>query len=299
MHFSHTSKVIALALSLLPLAAFASTSTQNDKPKSIVFVRQLKDAELFDQLIYPAKVISQVNTVILSETDGIVTKILSPLGQSVIGHQNLMVISHIDPIYQYAPMTILAPVSGVVSSVEVTEGTQVSKGQRLATVMDPKKIRVTLEIPAQDLALIFKGMSGEFKPMGSEQIISVKVRGVSPFVDPATGTASCEVELSSPGKKKVLVSPGLLGQVSFKANQHSGISIPDTALFYKGSETFVRVIEGEKAKHLPVVLGKKQRGYVEILKGLPPNSVLVERSSRYIGDGESVTVEKAPEKVAD
>ena len=286
-----------LAILLLLLIAFitmrphvfASIQTIGEKPKGVVFVRKTESSSIFDQLIYPAKVIPQVNTTILSETDGIVTKILSPLGQSVRNHQSMMMISHTDPIYQYAPMVVISSVNGVVSSMDVTEGTQVVKGQKLASVTDPKKIKISIEVPALDLAYLTRGMVGEFRAMGNDVPIPVKIRGISPFVDPATGTANCEIEIDA--KNKTFLSPGLLGQASFKANQHLGISIPDYALFYKGSDTYVRIVEGDKAKQVPVTLGKKQRGYVEITKGLSANSLLVERASRYVGDGEAVTVQ--------
>jgi multidrug efflux pump subunit AcrA (membrane-fusion protein) len=277
----------------LPTASFASLPSTSEKPKGIVFVHKTEAAPIFDQLIYPAKVIPQVNTVILAETDGIVTKIFAPLGQSVKNRQRMMLISHTDPIYQYAPMAVVASINGVVSSMDVTEGTQVIKGQRLAAVTDPKKIKISIEVPAQDLAFLTRGMLGEFRPMGSTAQVPVKIRGLSPFIDPATGTASCEIEVD--GKDKTLLTPGLLGQASFKANQHEGISIPDYALFYKGSDTYVRVIEGDRAKQVPVVLGRRQRGFVEITKGLAANALLVERASRYVGDGEAVTVETATE----
>ena len=47
---------------------------------------------------------------------------------------------------------------------------------------------------------------------------------------------------------------------------------------------------------MAVTLGTKQRGMVEILSGLTPGLVIVERSSRYIADGEEVAVQN-PEAV--
>jgi multidrug efflux pump subunit AcrA (membrane-fusion protein) len=277
-------------------SAFAAESP------AVVFVDHVKPAELFETLSYPARVIPRFNTTLLAETDGIVSRIYAPLGQRVATRQKVLAITHTDPIYQYAPVYTLSPVSGVVSSMEVTEGTQVTKGQRLGSVTDPSKVRVSVEVPAQDLPYLRKGMPGEFRYAGRDDKVRLRVRGISPFVDPATGTATCELEVV-PGQN-VALAPGVLGQATFKANAHRGISIPDYAVIYRGTDTFVRVIpegsskEGQKAMQLAVKLGRKERGSVEVLSGLKADARLVLRASRYVADGEVVTVQDAGEQVS-
>jgi multidrug efflux pump subunit AcrA (membrane-fusion protein) len=268
------------------IASVAMAATENP---AIVFVGAVKPTELYEVLTYPARVVPKVNTIILAETDGIVSHIFAPLGQRVSRKQKVLSVTHTDPVYQYAPVAMTAPVSGVVSSVDVTEGSQVTKGQKLASVTDPSQVRITVEIPAQDLPSLRRGMEGEFRFSGSDGKVALKVRGISPFVDPATGTASCELELAA---GKTTLAPGILGQVSFKANNHQGISIPDYAVIYRGTDTFVRLVEAGKAKQIPIKLGRKERGNVEIMGGLQANSQLVLRTSRYVADGEAVTVQE-------
>jgi multidrug efflux pump subunit AcrA (membrane-fusion protein) len=289
------------------LAAFTTTFSQAaveaPKPPATVFARTVKAEELFDRLTYPARVTPKISTTILSETDGIVSKIFAPLGQAVRKNQKIMTITHTDPVYQYAPTPIFASVSGVVSSVEVTEGTQVAKGEKLALVTDPTQIRITVEVPAMDLTMLRRGMIGEFKLPNLDQPVSVTIKGISPFVDPATGTATCELDVEKPAKATKAsaaaaaiapsLPPGLIGQVDLKANDRKGISIPEFAVFYKGTEPFVRVIENGKAKQVSVSLGRRSRGNVEVLKGLTDGAKLVERTSRYIMDDEAVKVEES------
>jgi len=287
-------------------ATFASAAVEAPKPPATVFARTVKAEELFDRLTYPARVTPKISTTILSETDGIVSKIFAPLGQAVRKNQKIMTITHTDPVYQYAPTPIFASVSGVVSSVEVTEGTQVAKGEKLALVTDPTQIRITVEVPAMDLAMLRRGMIGEFKLPNLDEPVSVTIKGISPFVDPATGTATCELDVEKPAKVTKAsaaaaatistgpsLPPGLIGQVDLKANDRKGISIPEFAVFYKGTEPFVRVIENGKAKQVSVSLGRRSRGNVEVLKGLSDGAKLVERTSRYIMDDEVVKVEES------
>jgi multidrug efflux pump subunit AcrA (membrane-fusion protein) len=262
----------------------------DDKSKpAIVFTSVVKKSDLFDQLSYPGRVVSKVNTIVLSEADGVISKIFASLGQGVRRRARIVQIEHTDPVFRYAPVTVISPVSGVVSSVEVTEGTQVTKGQRLATITDPAQIRIVAEIPSPDLPLLRAGDSGELRLTADGKPITVRVTGISPFVDPATGTASCELEILDGAKA---LRPGQVGQLSFKASAHQGIEVPDYAVVYKGQATLVRIVEGGKAHQLKVALGRKQKGRIEITDGLRENSVLIERASRFIDDGETVTVQQ-------
>lgn len=260
-------------------------------PPAVVFVRPATLTELYDQLSYPARVVSKVNTSILAESDGVISQIFAPLGKRVSKRERLLMIRHTDPVYQYAPLVVSAPVGGVVSFLEVSEGTQVTRGQKLASITDPKKIRITVEVPASDLSVIRAGLMGDYKSSGSEQSLAVRVHGVSPYVDPASGTASAELELDAQNTGAVL-PPGSLGQVSFKVNQRSGFQVVDSAVIYKGKDTFVRVLDEGKSIQKSVKLGKKFRGNVEILTGLTQNAKIIERSSRYVADGEAVQVEE-------
>jgi multidrug efflux pump subunit AcrA (membrane-fusion protein) len=259
----------------------------------VVTTQTLKKIEVSDGLNYPARMESNVNASIYADADGVVTKIKKSLGQKVKKGNAILTIEHTDPIYQYAPMVMTTPVSGVVSTVKVTEGSRVSKGELVATVTDPEKIRVLIEVAAQDLKSFKPGLQGEFEISGRAKPVAVKVRGVSPFVDPGTGTASAELEIVKSGDKDLLLTPGLVGKVNFKVNRHEAIVIPEYALVYKGNDTFVRIVDGGKAKKVPVKIGTKQRGNVEITEGLKPGDVMIERASGFVSEGEEVKVENA------
>lgn len=256
-----------------------------------VFVRKVQAEQIADILTYPARVRAKINATVLSENEGIISQVLVTLGQRVQAQQTLMVLKHTDPVYQYAPVQIPAPISGIVSAVDVTVGSHVLQGQKLAAVINPSQLEIQVEIPAQDLATIHQGMMGEFKLPGQEALLNIRVLGVSPFVDPNTGTALAQLDIIH--RTHALLSPGMQGQVTFKANSHLGFLIPDTAVIYKGKETYIRVIENKKVKQIAAVLGSKQRGSVEVLKGLYSGAELVERSSRFVAEGEAVNVENS------
>jgi HlyD family secretion protein len=255
----------------------------------VVITEVAKLSKLSDQLTYPARVESKVNSLIFAESDGVVTEILAPLGSRVHRGSKIAVIKHTDPIYQYAPMTLTSQVEGVISQVAVTEGSTINKGALIASVTDPNKLKIIIEIAASDLASFKAGMEGSFEISGNQKKVPVKIKGYSPFIDPATGTAQCDLTLEQ--KDVLKIPPGSVGQVYFEINKRDGFVFPESAIVYRGGETFVRMVESGVAKKIPVTLGRRERGKVEIIKGIKDGDQVIERTSQFIGDGDKVQVD--------
>lgn len=268
--------------------------------KPVVFTKIVNSTELSETLAYPARVEPRIRASVIAETDGVVSKIIAPLGSRIQARKPLLVIKNTDPIYQYSPMVVTSAVDGVVSRVEVTEGSRVSRGDKLLMVTDPDQVRVTVEVTAFDLREIKPGMLAELKVPGIDNPVMLQVKGASPFVDPATGTASCELELAKKkGAENRMPPLGMIGRVYFRVNVRKGISVSDNAITYRGKDPFIRIVESGKARLVSVVLGRKESGTVEVLKGLKAGDQIIERANGFVADGESVDVQSAdPEKQA-
>jgi multidrug efflux pump subunit AcrA (membrane-fusion protein) len=89
-----------------------------------VVVQTLATTEESDVLLFPARIQSSVQTKIFAESEGVVRLIPVHVGQAVSKRDRVMTLQHTDPVYEYAPVKITSPVGGIVSSVEVTEGTE-------------------------------------------------------------------------------------------------------------------------------------------------------------------------------
>lgn len=274
---------------LLAWAVAFAAIPETGKKKPIVFVDTVHASNLFDVLTYPARVVPRINAVVLSESEGVVLNILAPLGTRVKKGQQLLVLKNTDPVYRYRPVPLKAPVAGVVSAVDVTIGSRVARSQKVAQITDPDQIRITVEVAVSDLEAIRQGLPGELSVPGLDTRVAVQVTGMSPYVDPATGTATAE--LSQITDEKANLPPGIVGKVTFKARGRKGIQIPEHAVAYQGRNPYVRTVVGGKAKFVPVTLGSTRLGMVEVLKGLEDNMTVIVRSSTFIAEGEELQIE--------
>lgn len=256
-----------------------------------VFTEKASLKPIFNILSFPARVESQVNAVIRSETEGAVTEIVKPLGSKVRRGETIAIIKHTDPVYVYAPHAVVAPVSGVVNEVLVTKGSLVNKGDAIVNITDPDHLRVMIEVAAPDLRSVRAGLKGELKVPGAGTPLTAEVKGVSPSIDPMLGTAPAELKVGSAEQKQIVA--GMVGTVQFKVNQREGFLLPDYAIVYKGDEAFVRLVKDGKSNKVPVKLGEKRQGEVEVLTGLKSGDEIVSRASRFVPDGAAVQVESA------
>ena len=273
---------------MLAISPVKAAPSEEPKKLPIVFVARAEKVELFDRLTYPARLLPMINATVLAESDGVVKKFTATLGTQVKKGQTLVKILNTDPVYKYAAANVTAPVSGVVSGVEVTEGTLVQKGQALLRITDPSNIRITIEVAVSDLSAIHQGLKGQLTLHSHKEPFSVEVVGVSPYVDPGTGTATAELKLLDKTQK---LPPGLVGKVQFRGDVHQGIEVPEYAIFYQGKEPSLRLVTDGKISFSPVKLGNTRRGMVEVLSGLSPGSMVVVRASSYVADGEMVEVQ--------
>lgn len=275
------------------LCGFSASLAHAAVPAKIMTVvaRKAQLTEVGHTLSYPAVVEARVHATILAEADGVVRKIHARLGQQVNRGSRLITVQQTDPIFQYAPVGTQAPVSGLVSELMVTEGALVTKGQKLASVTDPKNLKVLVEIPARDMNLLTSGLIGQLESPALAAPLTLKLAGLSPTVDQATGTATAE--LTPDAKESSILRPGMIGKITFKAAVHQGFLVPEDAVVQTQDKYFLRIVTDGKVSKVPVTLGARLRGQVEILSGVNAGQLVVERTSGFVGEGQEVKVEEA------
>ncbi len=280
----------ALSLLLTTSLSFAA----QEKKKPIVFTKKVSLQKLSDPIRYPAQVFPEVHASVLAETAGIVSKILAPFGSTVKKGQKLLILKHTDPIYNYAPVVLRSPISGQVNHLSVSIGETVKPGQTLLEVADPSRLKAAMEITFEDLPNIPIGTQGTLKVTHARSTLSIPVQvvGISPMIDPATGTAKAEMKILD---TKTL-RPGAVGQVEMEVNSRQGIVIPERALTYRQQKPHARVVIEGKAKSLEVKLGAQLGDQIEIISGLKESDELIVRSSTFVGDGTEVEIYKKDTK---
>ena len=232
-----------------------------------------------------------MNAPLIAESDGVVAESFARLGQDVKGGTTLFVIQNTDPSYNYAPQLVKAFFGGTVSAIDVAKGDRVQKGSRLAQVADTSQMKIVAEVTMADLADLVLDLKGEIRFPAMNAPIAVRINGISPIVDPATGTAKCEIFPEAPAKQ--MLHAGMIGRLTFKVREHAGYEIDEQSIVYKGADPYVRVVVEGKIQFVPITIRQRRNGMAEIGEGPAANAAVVLRASGYVADGDMVIIKES------
>ncbi len=290
--------IFCLLISLKSLAIPASPP----EPKAKAVLQEIKTVDDIKRFIYPARVEAKINSSVTADLDGHVLRILKTLGASVRAGDVVLYLENRDPAFTYSAVPVRSPITGTISSLKLQLMSKVAKGEKLFTVMNADILHINAEIPASDLPYLRPGTVGQFQISQSANPFPVRIVGLSPIIDPRTGTATAEIEFSgseklrgsvekniSAVKSRFIPPVGSVGQASFQISSGEVILLPEHSLNYVEGKPTVRVIDGEhKARRRSIELGEQREDLFVVKSGLKPGEKVVVRANRSLKEGEEV-----------
>lgn len=181
-------------------------------------------------------------------------------------------------------MTLSAPVSGFIDSLEVRNGMALAMGQTLVTIKGISPIWLEASVPEAQIAGIKRGMKVEATFVAYPQIVSGKVIDILPTLDSTSRTIKVRIELPN---REGLLKPGMFASVKFSNNPQSNLVIPEQAVIRTGTRNVV-IVGHEQGRFEPVVvqLGQSDGNKIAILKGLKAGQKVV-ISGQFLIDSEA------------
>lgn len=192
--------------------------------------------------------------------------------------------------------TIASPFNGVVGLRAVGVGDYVSVGKELITLTAIDPIKVDFRVPEIYLTRVKVGQKIQVKVDAlPDNSFTGEIFAIDPVVD-INGRA-IRLRARIPNGDLVL-KPGLFARISIIVDQRAGAMIvPETAVVPDGTGKMVFIVEDGKAKRMPVELGKRLPGKVEIVKGLAPTMQIVTTGQMRLRDGAVVAVKSSTKPV--
>jgi HlyD family secretion protein len=199
------------------------------------------------------------------------------------------------------PATILirSPVEGKVLRIPDKSERVVTPGAPLMVVGDPSQLEVVIDLLSTEAVKVKPGMPVLLEGWGGERSLHARVRLVEPL-------ASTKVSALGVEEQRVNViadfvdPPGPLGD-AFRIearvilwNSDNVLKVPVSALFRRGENWNVFVIDGGRTRLREVEIGHRGSFEVEIVKGLNADEHVVRHPSNDVADGRRVRVVKQP-----
>ncbi|TVX99749.1 efflux RND transporter periplasmic adaptor subunit [Cohnella terricola] len=183
---------------------------------------------------------------------------------------------------------IKAPISGVLSELTVQEGMTISPGFAIGEILqiDPIKVKTLLSAQAANAA---RGKTQlQFYVPGSSSMYTGKVTYFADVVDTQTNAYELNLSIANPDKA---LKPGMKVQVRLtEAAEEQVVAIPTLSIVREGADSYVFVLNGDKAEKRKVELGRLNELNQEIISGVKAGEKLIVSGQHQLSDGEQVNV---------
>lgn len=186
-----------------------------------------------------------------------------------------------------AKTLIRAPFDGVLGLREVSVGEYVSAGQALIDLVRLDPIELDLRVPEVVLSRL---ALGQRVAVGVDaypgETFSGEIVAIAPTVDAASRSVPVRARLANSDAR---LRPGMSVRARIElSNRGSALLVPEQAIWPQGEAKMVYRVEQGIAHLVPVTLGARLPGRVEVVNGLNPGDVVVTSGQLKIGDGAPV-----------
>jgi len=182
---------------------------------------------------------------------------------------------------------LMAPQGGVITRLNVSEGTYIEPYESMLTIVDLSKVWVMVDIYEHQAPWIRKGNIVKITaPAIPARTWNGVVDYIYPQVDPKTRTLRARITLDNPDEALLL---NMFVQVEITANttKQRVLTVPREAVILTGErETVIKSLGNGHFQPVDVQTGRRGEGSVEILSGLKQGDEIVV-SGQFLIDSES------------
>lgn len=192
-----------------------------------------------------------------------------------------------------AQSTIVAPFNGVVGLRSVGVGDYVAVGKQLITLTNIDPIKIDFRVPELYMSRIKVGQPVQMRVDAvPDRPFTGKIFAIDPVVDINGRAMRLRASIPNPD---LILKPGLFARLAITVDQRqNAMVVPEMAVVPDGIGKMVYVAENGKAKRVPVELGKRLPGKVEIVSGLTPKMKIITAGQMRLRDGSPIAVKDKP-----
>lgn len=180
-----------------------------------------------------------------------------------------------------ANLYVKAPVSGLLSRVDVEVGASIATGQNIGQIDDLSGFKMRVEVDEHYISRIFPGLEGSFEFNGQTLQLSVSK------VYPEVRNGRFEVDMAFAKAVPEGIRRGQSVPVRLQLGKPAeAILLPTGGFFSDTGGNWVYVLDksGNRAVKRNITLGRKNPQFFEVLSGLEPGEQVITSSYENFGD---------------
>jgi RND family efflux transporter MFP subunit len=164
--------------------------------------------------------------------------------------------------------TLTATFEGMVTKVEVSEGSLVKPGDVLLEIFGLDPLELSLKIPKEDIAQIDKRMAVKVTvPDLGNRSFPGEISFIGAALEQDQQTVEVRVRVTNL-EQKIKIGMEGIAEIALEKASHRALLVPEAALVRREGKNFIYLVDGQVARASEVETGASVEGWVEIRKGL-------------------------------
>ena len=186
-----------------------------------------------------------------------------------------------------ADYTIQAPFAGRLGTRRISVGALVTPGTVITTLDDLSVMKLDFSVPETFLSTLEEGMDIEATTAAyTNEVFKGVVKSIDTRVNPTTRSINIRAEILNEDRR---LRPGMLMVVDLIKDRRESLMIAEEALVPSDNQQFVFVVIGDNTvERVPVTIGRRRPGSVEILEGLALGDLVVTEGNTDLSTGNKI-----------
>lgn len=181
-------------------------------------------------------------------------------------------------------LVVKAPVSGMLSTMDVEVGSNINQGQNIGQIDDLNGFKMRVGVDEHYISRVFPGLKGSFEFNGKTHALEIK------RVYPEVKSGRFEVDMTFPTGTPEGIKRGQSSPIQLELGKAAKATlIPVGGFFSDTGGNWVYVVDkssGKRAVKRNITLGRKNPEFYEVLEGLQPGEQVITSSYENFGDNE-------------
>ena len=193
---------------------------------------------------------------------------------------------------QLAHTIISAPMTGVVTAVNVSVGEMAAPSMPIIEIMHLDEIEIPVGVIEQHINALTVGDRVEvsISAVQEEPFIGT-IRSIPPTADPLTRAFPVTIALPNPDHT---IRPGMFAEVSLVTRtSQDAVIVPMVAVVDQGIRQTIFVVENGEAISRTIELGINDGQYIEVVSGIEAGEEIIIRGQNIVNHGDPVLVQVA------
>jgi len=185
-------------------------------------------------------------------------------------------------------LTVTAPASGQLSTIELNQGQSISAGERIGQVDNLDEYKVRVNIDEFHLSRIVPGLEGSFPFDGEDhELVITKIY-------PVITDGQFEVDMEFPGEAPEGLRRGQTVRIRLELGESAqAVRLPRGGFYQTTGGNWVFLLNEDETRAVrhDIRLGRQNPEYFEVLSGIEPGDKVITSSYDTFGDNEVLVLE--------